>query len=169
MGSQVGAIAHLYNRAEQLADFRVAATAVQALTLMSITGRFAGGWVVQRMPIRWFTLGNLIVQAAGLCLIALADGPWPVVVGAGLFGSSVGNLLMLHPLWLADAFGGSAYARIFSLSNAVSVFGVAAGPALMGWLFDGFGYRVAYLLGVGGSTVAFALMLGAGHAPIRRR
>ena len=56
-------------------------------------------------------------------------------------------LLMLHPLWLADAFGGAAYARIFSLSNAVSVLGVAAGPTLLGLVFDGFGYPSAYVVG----------------------
>jgi MFS family permease len=168
MGSQVGAIAHLYNRAEQVADFRAAAVAVQALTLMSILGRFFGGWLVTRVPIRMFTLGNVIGQAIGLTTVATADGPLQVIAGAALFGSTVGNLLMLHPLWLVDAFGATAYARIFSLSNAISVLGVAAGPALMGVVFDAFDYRLAYLMGVCGSVLAFLLLLGAGRQPIPR-
>ena len=48
------------------------------------------------------------------------------VLGAGVMGATVGNLLMLQPLWLAEAFGVRAYARIFSLSNAIAVIGVAA-------------------------------------------
>jgi len=167
MGSQVGAIAHLYNRAAQITDFRVAATAVQVLTLLSILGRFAGGWLVTRIPIRAFTLGNVVGQAVGLATIATATGPAQVIAGAAVFGGTVGNLLMLHPLWLVDAFGGAAYARIFSLSNAISVLGVAAGPAVMGLVFDAFDYRLAYMIGVCGSVLAFALLLGAGRQPLR--
>jgi MFS family permease len=168
MGSQVGGIAHLYNRAAQIADFRAAALAVQALTLMSILGRIFGGWLVTRVPIRVFTLGNVVGQALGLGVVATATGPTQVVAGAALFGASVGNLLMLQPLWLVDAFGASAYARIFSLSNAISVIGVALGPMLMGLIFDAFDYRLAYLLGVGGSTLAFVLLFAAGAQPVRR-
>ncbi len=169
MGSQVGGIAHLYNRAEQVADFRSAATAVQALTLMSILGRFLGGWLVTRIPIRWFTLGNAVGQAVGLGVIATAAGPAQVIVGAALFGATVGNLLMLHPLWLADAFGGQSYARIFSLSNAVSVLGVAAGPAVIGAVFDAVDYRLGYFTAVAGSLVALVLMWSAGVRPVSGR
>jgi MFS family permease len=168
MGSQVGAIAHLYNRAVQIADLRSAAVAVQALSLMSILGRVAGGWLVTRVPIRVFTLGNVLGQAAGLLTVATADGPAQVIAGAALFGATVGNLLMLHPLWLVDAFGAAAYARIFSLSNAISVLGVAAGPSLMGLMFDVFDYRLAYLVGMCGSLLAFVLLLVAGRQPGRR-
>jgi len=169
MGTQVGGIAHLYNRAEQVADFRMAAMAVQALTLMSILGRFLGGWLVTRMAMRPFTLANVVLQGIGLVLLATAGGPLQIIAGAGVFGASVGNLLMLHPLWLADAFGGAAYARIFSLSNAVSVLGVAAGPTLLGLVFDGFGYCPAYLVGAGGSLLALGLMFAAGARPVPRR
>lgn len=168
LGSQVGAIAHLYNRAVQLGDFRYAAGAVQALTLMSILGRIGGGWLVTRIPIRPFTLGNLVGQGIGLAAIAAAVSPTQVILAAALFGCTVGNLLMLHPLWLADAFGGQAYARIFSLSNAVTVLGVAAGPALLGMVFDASNYRVAYLCAVCGSVLALALLTAAGAQPVMR-
>jgi MFS family permease len=165
MGSQVGGIAHLYNRAEQVADYRAAAVAVQALTLLSILGRFLGGWLVTRVPIRSFTLGNVLGQALGLAVIATAAGPVQVIAGAAILGSTVGNLLMLHPLWLAEAFGGPAYARIFSLSNAVSVLGVAAGPAIVGVIYDGYDYRWGYLAGMGGSLLALSLIAAAGRGP----
>ncbi len=168
MGAQVGGISHLYNRASLIADHRAAAAAVQALSLMSIVGRFIGGWLVTRMAIRRFTLAMLVGQGLGLATVATAQGPLQVVVGAAVFGSTVGNLLMLHPLWLADAFGGYAYARIFSLSNAVSVLGVAAGPAIIGTMFDAFGYRPAYLAGVCASALAVALLLAAGREPVPR-
>ncbi len=165
LGFQVGGIAHLYNRAAQIADYRVAAYAVQALTACSILGRFLGGWLVTFIPIRPFTLGNLVNQGLGLTLLAVADGPASVVAGAALFGASVGNLLMLHPLWLAEAFGGPAYARIFALSNALTVLGVAMGPTLMGLVFEAAGYRPAYLMAAAGAVLALALMAAAGRGP----
>ena len=169
LGAQVGGIAHLYNHVERLAGFKVAATAVQALTIMSILSRFLGGWIVTRVRIRGFTLGNLLVQTLGLVIIALADEVVMVLLGAAVFGSSIGNLLMLHPLWLAEAFGIHDYPRIFSLSNAVTVLGVAAGPVLLGVLYDEFDYSVAYLAAMGVSLVAVAVFVGAGKNPETNR
>jgi len=165
MGAQVGGIAHLYNYAEALAGFKVAAFAVQALTITSILSRFVGGWIVIKVRIRVFTLGNLLVQALGLVIIALAEDVTVVLIGAAVFGSSIGNLLMLHPLWLAEAFGIHDYPRIFSSSNAVTVLGVAAGPVLLGVLHDGFDYSVAYLVAMGVSLAAFTVIYGAGKNP----
>jgi predicted MFS family arabinose efflux permease len=163
----VGGISHLYNRAELAADYRVAATAVQVLTFFSISGRFLGGWLVTRVPIRWYTLGNLVGQALGLAILAQADSATWILVGAGVFGSTVGNLLMLHPLWLAEGFGVRAYPRIFSLSNALTVIGVAGGPALLGIAFDAAGSAVAYGFAVAASLLALAAMTAAGAAPRR--
>ena len=165
MASQVGGIAHLYNRAEGEVGYAVAATAVQVLTVMSILCRLLGGLLVTRMPIRVFTLGNLLGQGLGLAVIAGASGPFAILLGAGLFGASVGNLLMLHPLLLAEAFGVRDYPRIFSLSNALTTIGVAGGPALLGFLYDFQGYDFAYFTASSLSLVACLVLLAAGAVP----
>lgn len=165
MGAQVGGIAHLYNRTEGLFGFAVAASAVQVLTVMSIVCRLAGGVLVTRISIRAYTLGNLLGQATGLGVVAGADTAMGVLVGAGLFGATVGNLLMLHPLWLAEAFGVKAYARIFSLSNAITVLGVAGGPVAVGLIYDWEDYRLAYYAAMGLSLLAWLVMFAAGPTP----
>jgi len=167
MLSQVGGIAHLYNLAVTRSDFLVAATAIQALTLMSVVSRIAGGLLLTRISTYGFVLLNLLVQAAGLGILALAQTRLGILCGAALFGSSVGSLLMLHPLWLAEAFGSAGYARLFSLSNAWTVLGVAAGPLVLGRLFDLYDYRVAYLTAVVSSLVAAVLIAAAGDKPLR--
>ena len=165
MASQVGGIAHLYNRAEGEVGYAVAATAVQVLSVMSILSRLLGGLLVTRMPIRIFTLGNLLGQGAGLVVIATASSPLGILLGAGLFGATVGNLLMLHPLLLAEAFGVREYPRIFSLSNALTTIGVAGGPALLGFLYDFQDYGFAYLTGGFLSLAACIVLLAAGAVP----
>ncbi|TNF90118.1 MAG: MFS transporter [Gammaproteobacteria bacterium] len=165
MASQVGGIAHLYNRAEGEVGYAVAATAVQVLTVMSILCRLLGGFLATRISIRSFALGNLLGQGAGLALIATADSPIGILIGAGVFGATVGNLLMLHPLLLAEAFGVRDYSRIFSLSNALTTIGVAGGPALLGFLYDFQGYEFAYLTAAFLSLGAGLVMLAAGAVP----
>ena len=72
---------------------------------------------------------------------------------------------MLHPLWLAEAFGVRAYARIFSLSNAITVIGVACGPVVLGLLYDWQDYRLAYQVAGGLSLVGWLVMFAAGPTP----
>ena len=166
MGSQVGSIAHLYSRVELLGDFTMAALAVQALSIASITGRFIGGWLVSWMPIRRFALGNLLLQSVGLLLIALAPNSVMGVVAAGIFGLSVGNLLMTQPLWLAEKYSVDIYPQVFARANAISVLGVAAGPFCMGWIFDYAGsYTFAFICALATSLVAFVVVWMASIGP----
>lgn len=166
MGSQVGSIAHLYSRVELLGDFTMAALAVQALSIASITGRFIGGWLVSWMPIRRFALGNLLLQSVGLLLIAFAPNSVMGVVAAGIFGLSVGNLLMTQPLWLAEKYSVDIYPQVFARANAISVLGVAAGPFCMGWIFDYAGsYTFAFICALATSLVAFVVVWVASIGP----
>ena len=166
MGSQVGSIAHLYSRVELLGDFTMAALAVQALSIASITGRFIGGWLVSWMPIRRFALGNLMLQSVGLLLIAFAPNSVMGVVAAGIFGLSVGNLLMTQPLWLAEKYSVDIYPQVFARANAISVLGVAAGPFCMGWIFDYAGsYTFAFICALATSLVAFIVVWMASIGP----
>lgn len=164
-GAQVGGISHLYNRVDELAGFATAATAVQILTVCSILARFVGGWVCTRVALRTFTLFNLMIQMAGLTLVGLADGKAMVLLGAGVLGVSIGNLLMLLPLWLAEAFSGPVYPRVFALANALTVMGVAMGPFVLGVAYDMADYTVAYGVALLTSVVAWVFVAAAGAKP----
>lgn len=168
MAAQVGGIAHLYSRVTLIADFQTAAYAVQALSICSISGRFIGGWLVSRIPIRWFALGNLTLQALGLTCIAFATSGTFAVLAAGLFGLSVGNLLMTQPLWLAEVYSTQIYARVFARAYAISVLGLAVGPYTMGMIFDATGgatYTYSYLGGLVVSLVALVIVVSASAGP----
>ncbi len=158
MGVQVGGIAHLYSRAEELAGFATAAFCVQTLSGTSIMARFAGGWLLMRVSAFGFTLFNLALQSVGLLLIGLADDATSMILGAVVFGSSVGNLLMLQPLQLAETFGPDVLARLFALANALTLIGVGTGPFLLGYLYDLYDYDVSYFASGAISATAFAIL-----------
>ena len=163
MGAQVGGISHLFNRAETAFGLGTATLAIQGLTLCSITGRLLGGWIVMYLPIRGFTIGCAVVQGLGLGIIAVADNPALLLAGAACFGAALGNLLMLHPLWLAEVFGNKDYPRIFALSHAVSVLGVASGPFVLGFVHDSFDYSASYLAASSLALFAVSLFVLAGR------
>ncbi len=165
--AQVGGIAHLYNYAEADHGYAIAAQAVQALAIMSVMGRFLGGWLVTRITIRAFALACSVLQAAGLAGLALAEAPWQVLLAAAVFGASVGNLLMLQPLWLAEAFGVRSYPRIFAVANACALVGVASGPLALGQAYAIAGYGVAYLAAAFVALASLGCMVAAGAQPDR--
>lgn len=167
MMAQVGMIAHQFRLvAERTGSDRIAAFAVAIMAGASIAGRLAGGWALAHIPSRNFVFALTLGQGAALVLYAFASGTTALLVMAALFGLTVGNLLMMQPLMLAEAFGLKAYGRIFSVNQFLMVAGVASGPAIMGLFYErAGGYDIACLAMAGASTLAFVFIAAAG--PVR--
>ena len=165
MMAQVGSIAHQFSLVAGRTDDATAALALAIMASASIVGRLIGGWMLARISSRGFVMALTLGQCAALVLYALAQGRALLVVAA-LFGCTVGNLLMMQALILAEAFGLRAYGRIFSLNQLFMVAGVASGPAVMGFLYQfAGGYRASYLAMAGASILALLLVAAAG--PVR--
>lgn len=152
-GSQVGAIAHLYNRSQQLLD--APSIAISTLALTSLGFRFIGGFFSPRMPLKAFTSVWVLAQSLGLLIIGLATGPGALLLGAAFLGAALGNTWLVQPLLLAG-FGRRDYSRIYAASQSVSMIGIALGPALLGLLYVQFGY--AHAFGFAGLATVAALI-----------
>ena len=160
MMAQVGGIAHLFNLVAERADSGLAKAALSLLAVSSLIGRLAGGWFVARTSMRGFAFALMLVQAGSLVGLAGVHGDAALLVLTVVFGLTVGNLLMLHPLLLAERFGVRDYARIYSRSQLVATLGVAVGPFAIGGLHDLLGgYGAAFSLAALASVVA-AVVLG---------
>ena len=162
MAAQVGGLTHLYNRFDEIAGISLASTSIQTLTVSSITGRLLGGWLLTRIKIKPFLFLNLLIQICGLALISISETSLLAFLSCVLLGVSVGNLLMLQPLWLAEAFSARIYPRVFALSNLYSVIGVAVGPYLIGLMFVSYDYGFAYAIAAVTSLLAGTIIAGAG-------
>ena len=165
LGTQVGAIAHLFNHVQRMTDHVVASLAVSVMAGVSIVGRLLGGVVVTTFPILAFTLINVAGQSLGMVALAYADSEVTALAGAAVFGITVGNLLMLQPLIVVQAFGVGRYPRLYAVANAATTLGVAGGPLAMGLLHDAFDYRVAFLAAALMSGVAFFVFMTGGRLP----
>lgn len=160
--AQVGALAHLFNLTKERIDSTTAGTALSILALSSVIGRLAGGVVVMRVPTKTMAAALTLLQGAALALIAVSFSRTAIFVSSSIFGLSVGNLLMLQPLLVAEAFGVKEYSRVYSLSQLVGTLGVAGGPFLIGALRDQTSYQTAFIVAASANVVGFVLFLLAG-------
>jgi len=101
----------------------------------------------------------MAVQALGLAALAVAADPFQILLGTVLFGITMGNSLMMHPLLLAERFGTRDYGRIYSTSQLITMIGVAGCPTLIGFLCEASGgYLVPYLVATGLTLVGLAVL-----------
>ena len=155
LGSQVGGIQQLVKLVEDRTDESTAQFAITALATTSVAARLAGGRLVGRIPMMRFTVGLAALQAVALTGVGLSSSKILIFVFIVMFGMTIGNLLMLQPLLIAQRFGVLDYPSIFGRSQAVAIIGVAGGPLLVGWLFDVFGsYEIPYV------TIALMCVVG---------
>ena len=165
MACQVGGIAHQYGLIEDRGEGGPAALALMVLPVCSIVGRLAGGWIADRFSARYLALTMMALQTVAMLLLAFASGWTALLFSLAVFGASVGNLLMLHPLLVADAWGPAPYARLFSISHLLTSFGVALGPALLGYAYATSGGYEAAFLGAAVLSLAATCIYVAGRAP----
>jgi MFS family permease len=164
-GAQVGAIMHLYRLAVDRAGLDVAALAVAVVAGASVAGRLMGGWMMQTVKVRTFAPVIMGVQSVALNFLAVAPSSTTFIVSAALFGLSIGNVLILQSLLLADAFGARDYGRIYSMNQLISMVGVASGPALMGIIYDASGgYALPYIAAAVASMVGGLIVLFGGRS-----
>jgi MFS family permease len=143
--AQVGGIQQLVKLVEDRTDERTAQFALTTIAATSVVARLIGGRAVLRVPMMRLTVALVAAQAVALAVIGFADTTWVLFAAIVLFGATIGNVLMLQPLVIAERFGVRDYPRIFSRTQLVAVIGTAGGPLLLGALYDVFGsYEVPY-------------------------
>ncbi len=160
--AQVGGIAQLFNLAKERTDSGTAGAVLSTMALSSVIGRLVGGVVVLRLSTKTMTAALTLVQAVALTLIAFADTRSTLLLSAAMFGLSVGNLLMLQPLLIAEAFGVKEYSRVYSLNQLFGTIGVGLGPFALGLIHDLADYRSAFIFGAAANVVGMVGLVLAG-------
>ncbi len=167
MAAQVGGITHQFGVLTERLTTGEAAWGIAIMPAFSVIGRLAGGFILAKVSTIKFTLLMMIIQSVSLLTIGVSDGIVSLYLALALFGVSVGNLLMLQPLLIAEIYGLKHYARLYSWSNLITVLGVSSGPILLGWLFGYSGsYQLAYVV-AGVLAIASALLFGLISPPVK--
>ncbi len=137
-----------------------AATVLGAISGIGIAGKIGAGYAADRLPPRLVVGAVFLLQACALAILLLVGAAPGLVLFAALFGVSMGSVVALQPLILADYFGLRAFA---SIMGVVTMFGMvisALGPAAAGFIYDAAGsYTAAFTGFLAIDVVAAALVL----------
>ena len=167
LGAQVGGALQLVKLVEERTSRSTAILATIVLSSMSIVSRFIAGRIIPRVDMTRFTVGLATLQGLSLAGIALNESRIGLLLSIALFGVTIGNMVMMQSLLLAERFGVRDYPRIAARSGLISFSGTALGPLLLGWLYDvAGGYRAAYLAAAICSLLGAAMFSFAGPASV---
>ena len=168
MISQVGGIAHQYGVLTERLTVTQASLGVAVMPLFSIIGRLLGGLILEFVATLRFAIVMMAVQGFALVMVGSAQSVCGLYFGLALFGSAMGNVLMLQALIISEVYGPRHYGRLFSLSNMLMVCGFSSGPFMMGWLQSTSGnYSLPYWF-AGSLCFVGALFLGVISPPDRK-
>jgi sugar phosphate permease len=115
-------------------DTAVAVVAVWALTGM--IGLMFGGWVGDRMPVRFPLAVSFLLQAVSVLILVRATGPVTAYMYGVLAGISFASALTLLQLIIPAYFGRASLGAIRGATMPVMLGGNAVGPILAAVVFD---------------------------------
>lgn len=136
IAAQVGFLIHQLAVLQPLLGRVEAAFAVAVTGAFAVAGRLALSFRIDRVDPRHAAAILLTIQALALAIIANARDPATLMIACAAFGIGVGNLITLPSLVVQREFSAAAFARVASLSTAVSGITYAFAPGLLGLLRD---------------------------------
>jgi MFS family permease len=136
LAAQVGVLTHLVALVTPALGTGGAARVVSLGSLMAVLGRLATGLIVDRVNRRLVASATLVVQLAGVLVLANGDTPGAIYAGSVLFGLGIGNLTTLPALILAVEWPRERFAPLVALAVGINQLTFAFGPSLVGVLRD---------------------------------
>ena len=136
LGAQVGYLAHQLAIGSDVASVDHAAYAVSVGVACGAIGRLVTGFLSTRIPVKWLAAATYAMQGGGIAILSFADVAFDLYLGAAIAGFVIGNIVMLPPLLLREAFGPAAYGRLYGFANIAFYTMAGIGSALAGTLRD---------------------------------
>jgi MFS family permease len=167
---QIGFITHHVAVAEPLLGTAGAGLLVSATGVTAFIGRLILARIVDGVRVRRLACLVMIAQSAALVAISL----WPtvpVLVAASLvYGYGIGHVTTLGPVVVRREFGAAAFGATYGTAASVIQLTSAFGPALFGFLRDGFGgYGPGFLIAAAITMVGCAALFLGGRATDQTR
>jgi MFS family permease len=167
LAAQVGVLTHLVALVTPTLGVGGAARVVSATTAAALIGRLATGFVVDKLNRRVVTSVTLLVQLAGLALLARSPSAAGVYAACALFGLGVGNLTTLPGLILAVEWPREHFSGLVGLVVGINQLTFAFGPTLVGIVRDWAGAYPAALGACAALQAISAALILLGPGPPR--
>lgn len=157
--TQVGTVTHILLLGRER-SISAAAVALSILAATSVAGRLAGIPLLPRIGVRRFTIAMALLQAVSMVTIGFAHHQLTLFGGTFLLGLTVGNMIVLQPLWVLEVYGRARYAPMYARMNLWTSLGVGTAPLVMALLHDLYGsYVLAFDTLACGSVIAASIFV----------
>lgn len=116
-----------------------AATALGAVGMGSLVGKFLFGWVCDRMEAKYACVIGFIIQLGAVLVLNSVQSDSSVAfiwLYAILAGLGLGSWLPTMTVLVANNFGLASYGTIFGITNMAQSVGAAVGPLFAGHMYD---------------------------------
>ncbi|MXX52398.1 MAG: MFS transporter, partial [Dehalococcoidia bacterium] len=138
----------------------VAGMVILGVSLMSLAGRIAAGWLGDSLDKRHFIAVSFALQFIGTIIFCYTSSIWHLIGFIVFWGIGFGASIPVRFAMLADYFGRRSFGTIMGIMMTFStVFGVI-GPVFVGWMFDVRGnYREPFLIMAASILISIPLIL----------
>jgi len=138
----------------------IAVTIYSVEGVAGLGGRLALGLAADRFGVKRVLVAGLAIQAIAAFTFIAASQLGEFYAVAATFGFAYGGVMPLYAVLAREYFGQKILGGVFGAAAMVSSLGMAAGPAIGGWIFDTFGrytWMYVYSGAIGLGAVAIAL------------
>lgn len=153
---QIGFITHHVALAAPLLGTAGAGLLVSATGVSAFVGRMVLAGIVDKVDVRALATLIMATQVAALLAMAIWQTAAVLAVASLVYGYGIGHVTTLGPVVVRREFGAAAFGATYGSAATVIQLISAMGPALFGYMRDGFG---GYAPGL---TIAAAMVLAAG-------
>ncbi len=138
------------------------------IALCNMTGSFAGGYLVDRLPVGWLIVGLPVLTATALLILQANTAVSVVMACLGAVGFCYGAIISIYPSMIAKLFGMDVGPRVYGrIFTAWGLAGLSA-PWLAGFLFDLNGsYSLALMVAALFSAISAATALMFSRIPVK--
>ena len=160
--AHAGPIFHVVSYAMVCGLSAMAAVSVYSLQgLAGLGGRLLLGVLADRHGAKPVLIGGLLLQALAIGAFLPTRSLGEFYAVAAIFGLAYGGVMPLYAVLVRDYFGPRIMGTVFGAATMVSCLGMAAGPAVGGWIFDRFGgytgmHVSSLAIGLGAVAIAFS-------------
>jgi MFS family permease len=159
--AHAGPIFHTVTYAQTCGLAPLAAVTIYSVEgLAGLGGRLALGVAADRLGVKRVLIAGLAIQAVAAFSFIYASQLGEFYAVAATFGFAYGGVMPLYAVLAREYFGQKILGGVFGAAAMVSSLGMAAGPAIGGWIFDTFGrytWMYVYSAAIGLGAVAIAL------------
>ncbi len=159
--AHAGPIFHVVSYAMVCGLSAMAAVSVYSLQgLAGLGGRLLLGVLADRHGAKPVLIGGLLLQALAIGAFLPTRSLGEFYAVAAIFGLAYGGVMPLYAVLARDYFGARIMGTVFGAATMASSLGMAAGPAVGGWIFDKFGsytgmHVSSLAIGFGAVAIAF--------------